>query len=224
MSRNLFAGEFPGLDFLPQNNQQSPAKRNSNDPVDRQGPELVDIVPIETSETYNMKEVIRRLADDGDFFEVHSSFAKNLVVGFTRMGGAVAGIVANNPQHLDGFLDIDSSDKAARFVRTCDAFNIPLVSLVDTPGFLPGLQQEHGGIIRHGAKLLYAWSEATVAKISVILRKMYGGGIPAMGVHEIGFDQVFAWPSAEMQIIAAEPAVKILYRKELECSDNPEAF
>lgn len=212
------------LDFLPQNNQESPPRRDQQDPVDRPVPELVDIVPVESSQSYDMKKVIYALADAGDFFEVHPAFARNLVVGFARLGGRVTGIVANNPLHRDGYLDIDSSDKAARFVRTCDAFNIPLLSLVDAPGFRPGRQQEHGGIIRHGAKLLYAWSEATVPKISVILRKMYGGAIPAMGVHEIGFDQVFAWPSAELQIMAAEPAVKILYRKELEHAADPEAF
>ncbi len=212
------------LDFLPQNNQQVPPKHDCQDPADRQVQELVDIVPIETSQAYDMKEVIRAIADEGDFLEIQPYFAQNLIVGFARMGGQVAGMVANNPQHLDGLLDIDSSDKAARFIRTCDAFNIPLISLVDVPGFRPGTEQEHGGIIRHGAKMLYAWSEATVPKISVVLRKMYGGGIPAMGVHEIGFDQVFAWPSAELQIIAAEPAVKILHRKELEKADNPETL
>ena len=212
------------LDFLPQSNRETPSRRDCRDPADRQVAELVDIVPIEGSKTYDMKEVIRVLVDDGDFFEIHPSFAGNLVVGFARLGGAVTGIVANNPRHLDGFLDIDSSNKGARFIRTCDAFNIPLVSLVDSPGFRPGLQQERGGIIRHGAKLLYAWSEAVVPKISVVLRKMHGGAIPAMGVHEIGFDQVFAWPSAEMQIIAAGPAVRILYRRELENATDPDAF
>jgi acetyl-CoA carboxylase carboxyltransferase component len=146
------------------------------------------------------------------------------VIGFAHFGGRVAGIVANNPQQLDGYLDLDASDKVARFARTCDAFNIPLVTLVDAPGFWPGSAQEHGGLLRHGAKLLFAWAEATVPKISVVLRRMHGGAIPAMGVHEIGFDQVFAWPSAEMQILAAEPAVKTLYRRELEAADDPQAL
>jgi acetyl-CoA/propionyl-CoA carboxylase len=140
------------------------------------------------------------------------------------MGGQVVGLVANNPRFMGGCLDINSADKAARFIRTCDAFNIPIISLVDVPGFLPGLDQEHNGIIRHGAKMLYAWTEATVPKISCILRKMYGGAIPAMGVHQIGFDQVFAWPSAEMQMVGAEPSVKILYRRELEQAEDPAAY
>lgn len=212
------------LDFLPQNNGEEPACRECTDPPDRQVPEVLDLVPIKPSKTYDMKKVIRILVDEGDFFEVHKGFARNLVVGFARIAGRVVGFVANNPQHLGGCLDIDSSDKAARFIRTCDAFNIPLISLVDVPGFRPGLQQERGGIIRHGAKMLYAWTEATVPKISVILRKMYGGSIPAMGVHEIGFDQVFAWPSSEMQMLGAEPAVRILYRRELEQADDPQAL
>ncbi len=212
------------LDFLPQNNQEKPQSKTCQDSAGREVPELLDIVPISMSKTYDMKQVIKAIVDEGDFFEIHKSFAKNLVVGYARLGGQVAGIVANNPKFLGGCLDIDSADKAARFIRTCDAFNIPLISLVDVPGFRPGLRQEHAGIIRHGAKMLYAWTEATVPKISVILRKMYGGSIPAMGVHEIGFDQVFAWPAAEMQMLGAEPAVKILYRKELEAADDKTAL
>jgi acetyl-CoA carboxylase carboxyltransferase component len=209
------------LDFLPQNNREKPIRKACNDPVDREVSELVGVVPIQQSKTYNMKDVIRILVDDGDFFEIHPIFASNMVVGFARLGGQVVGIVANNPRFMGGCLDIDASDKAARFIRTCDAFNIPLISLVDVPGFLPGVRQEHRGIIRHGAKMLYAWTEATVPKISCILRKMYGGAIPAMGVHQIGFDQVFAWPSAEMQMVGAEPSVKILYRRELEAAEDP---
>ncbi len=212
------------LDFLPQNNRETPPKRPSTDPVDREVPELTEIVPIKQSKTYDVKKIIRTIVDEGDFFEIQRSFARNLVVGFARLGGQVAGIVANNPQFLGGCLDIDSADKAARFIRTCDAFNISLVSLVDVPGFRPGVRQEHAGIIRHGAKMLYAWTEASVAKIAVIMRKMYGGAIPAMGVHEIGFDQVFAWPSAEMQMVGAEPAVRILYRRELDRAEDKQAF
>jgi len=178
------------LDFLPQNNREKPPSRPCADPADREAPELTDIVPIGMSKNYDVKKIIRAIADEGDFFEIHKAFARNLVVGFARLGGQVTGIVANNPKFLGGCLDINSSDKAARFIRTCDAFNIPLLSLVDVPGFLPGVRQEHAGIIRHGAKMLYAWTEATVPKIAVIMRKMYGGAIPAMGVHEIGFDQV----------------------------------
>ncbi|HLB30357.1 MAG TPA: acyl-CoA carboxylase subunit beta [Gammaproteobacteria bacterium] len=212
------------LDFLPQNNQERPPARTCTDPVDREVPELTDIVPIKMSKNYDVKQIIRAIADEGDFFEIHKAFARNLIVGFVRLGGQVAGMVANNPKFLGGCLDIDSSDKAARFIRTCDAFNIALVSLVDVPGFLPGIRQEHAGIIRHGAKMLYAWTEATVPKIAVIMRKMYGGAIPAMGVHEIGFDQVYAWPSAEMQMVGAEPAVRILYRREIDSAVDKEAF
>jgi len=212
------------LEFLPQNNREKPPGNNCEDSADRDVPELLDIVPIEMSKTYDIKDVIRTIVDDGDFLEIHKGFARNLVVAFARFGGEVAAIVANNPKFLGGCLDIDSADKAARFIRTCDAFNIPLITLVDVPGFRPGSRQEHGGIIRHGAKMLYAWTEATVPKISVILRKMYGGSIPAMGVHEIGFDQVLAWPAAEMQMLGAEPAVKILYRRELEAADDRDAL
>ncbi|MBI5252442.1 MAG: acyl-CoA carboxylase subunit beta [Desulfomonile tiedjei] len=212
------------LSYLPQNNLEKPQKKQTNDPVDRSTTELLEIVPIHKSRTYDMKKVILAIVDDKDFFEIQPGFAKNVVIGFARMGGRTVGIVANNPMILGGCLDIDSSDKAARFVRTCDVFNIPVVTLVDVPGFLPGVHQEHGGIIRHGAKLLHAWTEATVPKISCILRKMYGGAIPAMGVHQIGFDQVFAWPSAEMQMLGAEPSVRILYRRELEAAEDSEAF
>jgi len=210
--------------YLPQNNQETPYRKPANDPADRETPELIDIVPIEMQKTYNMKKVITAIVDDSDFFEIQPKYAKNIVVGFTRMAGMVIGIVANNPWVIGGCLDINASDKAARFIRTCDAFNIPLLSLVDVPGFMPGVDQEHNGIIRHGAKMLYAWTEATVPKISVVIRKMYGGSIPAMGVHEIGFDQVFAWPSAEMQMVGALPAVKLLYRRELAAASDPEKF
>jgi len=212
------------LDFLPQNNREKPAQKMSDDPLDREVPQLTEIVPIQRAKTYDMKKVILEIVDNGDFLELHPAFARNIIIGFTRMGGQVVGVVANNPRFLGGCLDIDSSDKASRFIRTCDVFNIPLISLVDVPGFLPGVRQEHGGIIRHGAKMLFAWAEATVPKISCILRKMYGGAIPAMGVHQIGFDQVFAWPSAEMQMVGAEPSVRILYRRELEAAEDPQAF
>jgi len=212
------------LAFLPQNNAERPPKRQSSDPPDREVPGLADIVPIRPSKTYDVKKIIRALSDDGEFFELQRLFARNLVIGFARLAGQAVGIVANNPAFLGGCLDINSSDKAARFIRTCDAFNIPIVSLVDVPGFMPGVRQEHGGIIRHGAKMLYAWTEASVPKIAVIMRKMYGGAIPAMGVHEIGFDQVFAWPSAEMQMVGAEPAVRILYRRELDAASDRDAF
>jgi acetyl-CoA carboxylase carboxyltransferase component len=171
-----------------------------------------------------MKKVIGAIVDGGEFFEIQRGFAPNMVIGFARLGGQAAGIVANNPSVAGGYMDGDAAVKTARFVRTCDAFHIPIVTLVDAPGFLPGVDQEARGLLRHGAKLLHAWAESTVPKISCILRKMYGGVIPAMGVHEIGFDQVFAWPSAEMQMVRAEPAVKILRRRELAAASDPKAL
>jgi acetyl-CoA carboxylase carboxyltransferase component len=194
------------------------------DPVDREVPELIEIVPTDMKKSYDMKKVIKAIVDSGSFLEVAADYARNMVVGLARMGGKVVGIVANQPMVFAGCIDIYASDKSSRFIRTCDAFNIPLITLVDVPGFLPGTQQEYGGIIRHGAKMLYAWSEATVPKISCIIRKMYGGSIPAMGVHQIGFDQVFAWPTAEMQMVGAEAAVRVLYGKELKAAKDPVAF
>ena len=182
------------------------------------------MVPIDGEANYDMKQVIGAITDGGEFLEIQKDFARNLVIGFARLDAQAVGLVANNPAVADGYLDGDASFKAARFVRTCDAFNIPIVTLVDAPGFLPGVAQEQGGLLRHGAKLLHAWTEATVPKVSCILRKMYGGVIPAMGVHEIGFDQVFAWPSAEMQMVRAGPAVKILCRRELAAAKQPAAL
>lgn len=212
------------LAYLPQNNLERPAANDAGDPADRAVPELLDIVPIDAGANYDMKKVIAAIIDAGEFFEIQESFARNMVIGFARMGAQAVGIVANNPSVADGYMDGDAAVKSARFVRTCDAFNIPIVTLVDAPGFLPGVAQEQSGLLRHGAKLLHAWTEATVPKISCILRKMYGGAIPAMGVHEIGFDQVFAWPSAEMQMVRAEPAVKILRRRELAAAKDPQAL
>jgi acetyl-CoA carboxylase carboxyltransferase component len=206
------------LDYLPQSYRERPVKRTSGDAADRPVPELLDIVPPDAQKKYDMKAVVRAIADEREFFEIQEGFARNLVIGFVRLDGQPAGVVANNPAVAGGFLDLDASDKAARFARTCDAFNIPIVTLVDAPGFLPGIAQEHGGLIRHGAKMLHAWVEASVPKVSCVLRKMYGGAIPAMGVHEIGFDRVFAWPSAEMQMVPAVPAVKILCRRELDAA------
>ena len=212
------------LSFLPQNNNERPLVEPVVDPVDRETPELAEIVPTDMKKSYDMKKVIKAIVDGGDFFEVSANYAKNIIIGFARMGGRVVGLVANQPRIFAGCIDIDASDKSSRFIRTCDAFNIPLITLVDVPGFLPGTNQEYGGIIRHGAKMLYAWAEATVPKISCIIRKMYGGAIPAMGVHQIGFDQVFAWPSAEMQMVGAEAAVQVLYGKEMKTLTNPEQF
>lgn len=212
------------LTYLPQNNLEKPTRKYSGDSADRELPELTEIVPINTSKIYDVRDVISAVVDDGEFLEIQKGFARNITIGFGRVDGEVAGFVANNPKFLGGCLDLDAADKAARFIRTCDAFNVPLVSLADVPGFRPGLRQEHAGIIRHGAKMLYAWTEASVPKIAVILRKLYGGSIPAMGAHEIGFDQVFAWPAAEMQMLGAAPAVKILYRRELEAAEDRDAL
>jgi len=212
------------LDYLPQNHRERPSRKTSSDPADRLVPELLDIVPLDPKANYDMKQVVRAIADGGEFFEIQEGFARNLLAGFVRLDGQSAGIVANNPAVAGGYLDLDAADKAARFARTCDAFNIPIVTLVDAPGFLPGIAQEHAGLIRHGAKMLHAWVEASVPKVSCVLRKMYGGAIPAMGVHEIGFDQVLAWPAAEMQMVPAVPAVKILCRRELEAARDPEAL
>jgi acetyl-CoA carboxylase carboxyltransferase component len=212
------------LDYLPQNNRERPAVVTGGDRPDRPVPELLDLVPADPEATYDMRTVVRAIVDDGAFLEIQERFAPNLVAGFARLAGAAVGVVANNPAVDGGYLDGDAALKAARFVRTCDAFNLPLVTLVDAPGFLPGVAQEERGLLRHGAKLLHAWTEATVPKISCVLRKMYGAAIPAMGVREIGFDEVLAWPTAEMQMLRAEPAVKILCRAELTAAEDPQAL
>ncbi len=186
-------------------------------------PELDSIVPDNPNKPYDIREVIVRVVDDGDFLEVQPLWAENIVCGFARLGGHPVGVVANNPKALAGTLDIDSSVKAARFVRTCDAFNVPLVTFVDVPGFLPGTTQEWGGIIRHGAKLLYAYCEATVPKIAVITRKAYGGAYDVMSSKHIRADFNFAWPTAEVAVMGPEGAVNIVFRKELEQADDPDA-
>ena len=203
------------LEFLPQNNRDDPPRKPCTDPSDRQDKELDTIVPAESNVPYDMKDVIRRVVDDGYFFEVHEHFALNIVVGFARLDGRPVGIVANQPAYLAGCLDINSSVKGGRFVRFCDAFNIPIVTFEDVPGFLPGTAQEFGGIIRHGAKLLYAYAEATVPKITVIARKAYGGAYCVMGSKHLRTDVNFAWPSAEIAVMGAEGAVNIIYRREL---------
>jgi len=207
------------MSFLPQNNREDPPRRACADPIDRADPELDGIVPAESNQPYDIKEVINRVVDDAWFFEVHEHFARNLVVGFARLDGRPAGIVANQPAFLAGCLDIDSSVKGARFVRFCDAFNIPIVTFEDVPGFLPGTAQEFGGIIRHGAKLLYAYAEATVPKITVITRKAYGGAYCVMGSKHLRTDVNLAWPSAEIAVMGAEGAVNIVYRRELAGED-----
>jgi propionyl-CoA carboxylase beta chain len=201
--------------FLPSNNIDDPPRRFSADPVDRADAELDSIVPEDSSQPYDIKDVIGRVVDDGYFFEVHEHFARNIVVGFARMNGRSVGMVANQPAHLAGVLDIDASVKAARFVRFCDAFNIPLITLEDVPGFLPGTGQEHGGIIRHGAKLLFAFAEATVPKLLVITRKAYGGAYCVMSSKHIRTDVNLAWPTAEIAVMGAEGAVNIVHGGDL---------
>jgi len=203
------------LGYLPQNNREDPPRRSSSDPPDRMDAQLDSIVPTESNQPYDIKDVIHRVVDDGGFFEVHQHFARNIVVGFARFDGRSVGIVANQPAFLAGCLDIDSSVKGARFVRFCDAFNIPIVTFEDVPGFLPGTGQEFGGIIRHGAKLLYAYAEATVPKITVVTRKAYGGAYCVMGSKHIRTDVNLAWPSAEIAVMGPEGAVNIVYRREL---------
>lgn len=207
------------MSFLPQNNREDAPRQETTDPVDRADPELDTLVPVEPNIPYDMKELIRRVVDDGNFFEVHEHFAMNIVVGFARMDGRPVGIVANQPAVLAGCLDIDSSVKGARFVRFCDAFNIPILTFEDVPGFLPGTAQEFGGIIRHGAKLLYAYAEATVPKITVITRKAYGGAYCVMGSKHLRTDVNFGYPTAEIAVMGAEGAVNIVYRRELAGGD-----
>lgn len=212
------------LSFFPDNNMEDPPFKETSDPVDRNNEELNFVVPDDPNQPYDIRKIIKDVLDDNYFFEVQEHFAKNIVVGFGRLGGKSVGITANQPDHLAGVLDINSSDKAARFVRFCDAFNIPLITLEDVPGFLPGVSQEHGGIIRHGAKLLYAFSEATVPKITIIIRKAYGGAYCVMASKHIRADINYAYPSAEIAVMGPEGAVKIVYRKELEAAKDPEEF
>ena len=209
--------------YLPQNNRDDAERVACADPVDRADAELDTIVPVESNQPYDMKDVIHRVVDEGDFFEVHEHFAKNIVVGFARMDGRTVGIVANQPAYLAGCLDIDSSVKGARFVRFCDAFEIPILTFEDVPGFLPGTGQEFGGVIRHGAKLLYAYAEATAPKITVITRKAYGGAYCVMGSKHLRTDVNLAWPTAEIAVMGAEGAVNIIYRRELAAAADPEA-
>jgi propionyl-CoA carboxylase beta chain len=211
------------LSFFPQNNKEPTPYDPPADPVDREAPELDELIPDEATKPYDIKRVIEAVVDDGDFLEVHPHFADNIVCGLGRLGGWSVGIVGNQPKALAGVLDIDASNKAARFVRTCDAFNIPVVTFVDVPGFLPGTAQEWGGIIRHGAKLLYAYCEATVPKLTVITRKAYGGAYDVMSSKHIRADFNFAWPTAEVAVMGPEGAVNIIFRRELAEADDPDA-
>ena len=210
------------LSFLPSNNMEDPPR---GDPDKRRMHDfsLNYIVPDEPKMPYDMREIITRIADRGDFLEVHKEFARNVVVGFARLVGRTVGIIGNQPQYLAGALDINASDKAARFIRFCNAFNIPLITFVDVPGFLPGIDQEHNGIIRHGAKLLFAYSAATVPKLTVVVRKAYGGGYIAMCSKDLGADRVLAWPSAEIAVMGAEGAAEIVFRREIAAAEDPEA-
>jgi len=212
------------ISYIPQNNSQEPPKIKSDDDPNRLDNNLINIIPENPLQPYDMKEIIVSIVDNREFLEVHELFAPNIVVGYARMDGQVAGIVANNPMHLAGALDIDSSNKAARFIRFCDSFNIPIVTLVDTPGYMPGSNQEHNGIIRHGSKLLYAYCEATVPKITLVIGKAYGGAYIAMGSKNLRTDVNYAWPTARCAVLGGEAAVKIINRKEIASADNPEAL
>jgi propionyl-CoA carboxylase beta chain len=211
------------LSFLPSNNVEDAPVMPTEDAWDRATPELADVVPANPNKPYDIREIIRCVADDAHFLEVHEHYAMNIVVGFVRLDGRSVGVIANQPAHLAGCLDVDSSIKGARFVRFCDAFNIPLVTLVDVPGFLPGTQQEWGGIIKHGAKLLYAFAEATVPKITLITRKAYGGAYDVMNSKHIRADVNLAYPTAEIAVMGADGAVNIIFRRELQGAADPEA-
>ena len=210
------------MSFLPLNNMDDPPLVETGDDPARRTDDLLTIVPDDSSRSYDVREVIHRVVDNGDFMEIHAEFAQNIVVGLARLAGRTVGIIGNQPLYLAGVLDIDSSRKAARFVRFCDAFNIPVLTFVDTSGYLPGTAQESGGIITHGAKLVYAYAEATVPKVTVILRKAFGGAYDAMGSKHLRADMNFGLPQAEIAVVGPEPAVIILYRRRLQESDNPD--
>jgi propionyl-CoA carboxylase beta chain len=212
------------LSFLPPNCRDDPPVKPCNDPIDREDPALDTLIPAESDKPYDMRDVIHRVVDEGYFLEVHEHFAQNILVGFARLGGKPVGIVANQPAVLAGTLDINASIKGARFVRFCDCFNIPLVTFTDVPGFLPGTQQEYGGIIKHGAKLLYAFAEATVPKVTVITRKAYGGAYCVMASKHIRTDINYAYPTGEIAVMGPEGAVNILYRRELAQSGDGDSM
>nr|WP_107911655.1 acyl-CoA carboxylase subunit beta [Streptomyces chartreusis] len=211
------------LSLLPSNNREQPPRVPSADPPDRAGTALLDLVPADGNRAYDMRAVIGELVDDGEFFEVHEHWATNVVVGLARLDGHVVGVVGNQPARLAGVLDTRASEKAARFVQMCDAFSIPLVTLVDVPGFLPGVAQEHGGIVRHGAKLLYAYCNATVPRVSVVLRKAYGGAYIVMDSQSIGSDVTYAWPTNEIAVMGAEAAADVIFRRRIAEADDPQA-
>jgi propionyl-CoA carboxylase beta chain len=210
------------MSFLPQNNLEPPPRVEPADDPERMDLELDTIVPDNPNKPYDMRDVVARIVDDGEFLEVHEHFAKNLIVGFSRLNGRPIGIVGNQPAQLAGVLDINASEKGARFVRTCDAFNIPILTFTDVPGFLPGTSQEWGGIIRHGAKLLYAFTEATVPKLTVVTRKAYGGAYDVMNSKHMLADFNFAWPQAEIAVMGPEGAVNIIHRRDISKSPTPD--
>lgn len=212
------------VELLPQNNKEKPEIKEGNlQASDDDRPDIADVVPVDSTKPYDVRKVIEQVVDPGTFLEVHAHFARNIVVGFARIKGEVVGLVCNQPKVMAGGLDIDSSDKASRFIRFCDAFNIPIITFEDVTGFFPGIKQEHGGIIRHGAKILYAYSEATVPKITVITRKAYGGAYVALNSKSIGADLVFAWPNAEIAVMGPQGAANIIFAREIEQSEDPEA-
>jgi acetyl-CoA carboxylase carboxyltransferase component len=212
------------LSFLPQNNIEDTPLADTGDPAQRADAELAEMMPDSPNKPYDIRKLIEKIVDNADFLEVQPDYAKNMVIGFGRLAGRSVGIIANQPAVLAGVLDINASDKASRFIRICDSFNIPLVTFTDTAGYLPGVGQEHGGVIRHGAKLLYAYSEATVPKMTVILRKAYGGAYIAMCSRHLGADQVFAWPTAEIAVMGPEGAANIIFKKEIDEASDPAAM
>ena len=212
------------LSYIPQNNTEEPSIVSNDDDPNRLDHNLISMIPEDSLKPYDMKEIIHSIVDNHNFFEVHELFAQNIIVGFARMNGKTIGIVASQPLYLAGALDIDSSNKASRFIRFCDCYHIPILTLVDTPGYMPGTDQEHHGIIRHGSKLLYAYSEATVPKITIVIGKAYGGAYIAMGSKNLRTDINYAWPTARIAVLGSEAAVKIMNRKELASSKDPEAL
>ncbi|MDZ7703057.1 MAG: acyl-CoA carboxylase subunit beta [Trueperaceae bacterium] len=211
------------LSYLPQSAKEKPPLQATRDPIERETPEVLGIVHPDQRRPYPMIEVLRTIVDDKQVLEVQPGFARNIICGFARLGGQAVGIVANNPRHMAGTLNIDASDKASRFIRTCDCFNIPILTFVDVTGFMPGVAQEHAGIIRHGAKMLYAYAEATVPKITLIVRKSYGGAYLAMNSQDMGADIVLAWPTSAVAVMGAEGAANIIYRRDIKASDQPDA-
>jgi methylmalonyl-CoA decarboxylase subunit alpha len=220
--QECLAGVRHLLSYLPRSNRENPPVVDTGDPADRPTPELLDLLPEEERRGYDVRDIIATVFDRDSFLEVHREYAPNVVTGFARLAGRTVGIFANQPNVLAAALDINSSDKSARFIRFCDAFNIPVISLVDVPGFLPGVGQEHGGIIRHGAKVLYAIAEATVPKLSLIMRKSYGGAFIAMSAKALGYDRVLAWPTAQIAVMGAEGAANIIFRRDIAEAEDPD--